>query len=235
MSTTLLQLSDPHISEDPGTVARLRRVLEIPSSRRPDAIIVTGDVADNGRAGEYRAFGEAMAGGQPWIAIPGNHDHPDTLREVLGQQRCPALDVGPVRVIGLDVTVPGADHGLLDEETVRSAEAAAAGAGHVVLALHQPPVPIGHAYVDAIMLRNPEALTALVQRIPGVRAILSGHVHTPLAASLSGVPVRGAPGIVSALTLAPDPPEMRGDCPPGMALHHITEDGDVTTTFHPGF
>jgi 3',5'-cyclic AMP phosphodiesterase CpdA len=236
MSVTLLHVSDPHMTDNPVAVPRLRQALELPPSRQPDATVVTGDIADHGREVEYRAFAAVMAQhSSAWVAVPGNHDHPDTLRTVLKQDRCPTLDVGPVRVIGLDVTVPDEDHGFLGPDIARLVTAKAAGADQVVLALHQPPVRTGHAYADTMLLTNPEALTNLARRLPRVLAILCGHVHTALASSLDGIPVLGAPGIASTLMLDPDHhPLASPDWPPGMALHRIDDDGTVTTTFHYG-
>jgi 3',5'-cyclic AMP phosphodiesterase CpdA len=236
MGITLLHVSDPHMTDDPVAAQRLRQALELPPSRQPDATVITGDVADHGLEAEYRAFAAVMAQhNRAWVAVPGNHDHPDTLRTVLQQDRCPTLDVGPVRVIGLDVTVPGEDHGFLGPDTARLVMAKAAGADQVVLALHQPPVRTGHAYADTMLLTNPEALTDLARRLPRVLAILCGHVHTALASSLDGIPVLCAPGIASTLRLDPDHrPLASRDSPPGMALHRIDDDGTVTTTFHHG-
>jgi len=235
MTFSVLHLSDPHLTEDPAAIARLRQTLDLPASRRPDAIVVTGDVADHGRPEEYGAFAAAMAGQPPWFAVPGNHDDPSTLRAVLGLDECPVIDVGPVRVIGLDVTVPGEDHGFLRAETADLVVAAAAGAERVVLAFHQPPLGIGHAYADTMPLTNPEALVELTRRLPPVVAIFCGHVHTAFASSLDGIPVLGAPGIASSLALDPDRrPLTLGDVAPGLALHRIAADGTLTTTFHPG-
>ncbi|KAA5832627.1 metallophosphoesterase [Saccharopolyspora hirsuta] len=232
MSATLLHVSDPHLTADPASAERLRQVLDLAAPRRPDAIVATGDISDHGEPAEYRAFAEVMADRPPWLAIPGNHDHPATLRAELRQDRCPVLEAGHVRVIGLDVTVPGEDHGFLRDDAAQAAEAAARGAHQVVLALHQPPVLIGHSYVDAIPLTNPEALVGLLGRLPRVVAVLSGHVHTPLVSSLAGVPVLGAPGVASELAVDPDRRPLMFGGAPGMALHRIGDDGTVTTTFH---
>jgi 3',5'-cyclic-AMP phosphodiesterase len=232
MSVTLLHVSDMHVTDDPGTVDRLRRVLNVPPARRPDAIVVTGDVADHGAPAEYQAFAAAMPDTPPWLAVPGNHDDPAALRSALGMAECPTLDVGRVRVVGLDVTVPGENHGYLTEDTARLAVERAAGAERVVLAFHQPPVRTGHAVADSMLLTNPDALADLVRRLPVV-AVLCGHIHTPLAARLAGVPVLAAPGVASALTFDPDQrPITEPEAAPGFALHRIDDDGAVTTSFH---
>jgi Icc protein len=235
MSVTLLQISDSHLTADPISVRRLRAVLDLPQTRRPDAIVATGDIADHGLSEEYEAFADVMTARPVWLAVPGNHDDPKTLQEVLRQDRCPVLDVGAVRVIGLDVTVAGANHGFLRDDTADTVTALAAGARYVVLALHQPPIKTGHAMADAMLLTNPDALAALVRRLPRVVAILCGHIHTPLASSLAGTPVVCAPGVASTLALDPDRrPITTADSPPGMALHRIDDDGTLTTTFHHG-
>jgi 3',5'-cyclic-AMP phosphodiesterase len=233
MSVILLHISDPHISEDPTSLDRLHAVLDLPLARQPHAIVATGDIADHGRAPEYEAFAKAMAGRPPWLAVPGNHDDPDTLRAVLRQDRCPVLAAGTVRVVGLDVTVPGENHGFLRAETANEAVARADGARHVVLALHQPPIRTGHAVADAMLLTNPQALAELVHRLPRVVGILCGHIHTALASSLAGTPVLCAPGVASTLALDPDRrPITNSASAPGMALHRIEDDGTITSSFH---
>ncbi|MGW6929984.1 metallophosphoesterase [Lentzea sp. NPDC054927] len=225
--TTLLHLSDPHLDGSPERADRLRAVLDLlPPSRRPDAIVVTGDVADKGTADGYAQFQAVMEGREPWLAVPGNHDSPALLAASA------FLDVGDLRVLGLDVTVAGENHGELRPEVADQAASLAAEAGRTVLAFHQPPVRIGHSYVDPMRLHNAEALAALVERIGNVEAILCGHVHTPSASSFAGVPVLIAPGIVSALRLDPgQSPLADQEHAPGMALHWF-EHGVVTTTFH---
>lgn len=231
MTATLLHVSDPHLTDDPS-VRRLTAVLDLPRARRPDAVIATGDIADHGRPGEYESFAKAMATRPPWLAVPGNHDDPDPLRTVLRQDRCPVLDVAAVRVIGLDVTVPGAGHGFLRADSAREAVARAEGARHVVLAFHQPPITTGHALADGILLTNRDALAELVRRLSRVVAILCGHVHLPLAATFAGTPVLCAPGIASTPVLdRQDRLVLDRDTPPGVAVHRIDDDGTVTTVF----
>lgn len=225
--TTLLHLSDPHLDGSRERADRLRAVLDLlPPFRRPDAIVVTGDVADTGAADAYAQFQAVMEGREPWLAVPGNHDSPALLAGP------PFLDVGDLRVLGLDVTVAGENHGELRDEVAEQAVRLAAGAGRTVLAFHQPPVWIGHSYIDSMRLLNAESLASLVNRIGTVTAILCGHAHTAAVSSFAGVPVLMAPGIVSALRLDPaDRPIASLTHAPGMALHSF-EDGAVTTTFH---
>lgn len=230
MSLTVLHLSDPHLDGGAERIARLRAALDLlPDSRRPDAVLVTGDVADSGDPVAYAQFRDAMDGRGPWLAVPGNHDDPAQF----GTPPVGTLDLGSLRIIGLDVTVPGEDHGELRPETADRAAAAAEGAAVTVLAFHQPPITLGHGYIDPMGLRNPDALAGLIDRIGTVAAVLCGHAHTAGAGTFAGVPVLLAPGIVSALGTDPDrrPLTDGGLLPPGAALHRF-DGAAVTTTFH---
>ncbi|GAA1673424.1 metallophosphoesterase [Glycomyces endophyticus] len=230
MSLTLLHLSDPHLDGGDTRAHRLRSALDLmPASRRPDAVVITGDVADHGTEPEYAQFRRIMADRGPWIAAPGNHDDPARLGD---DGPVTSLDLEGLRVIALDVTVPGQDHGRLRPEVADLAVEHAAGARATVLAFHQPPLALGHSYIDSMRLRNPDAVEALIARIGTVAAVLCGHAHTPGAAVFAGVPLLLAPGIASALRPDPDHrPLTNSDVPPGAALHRF--DGPaVTTTFH---
>lgn len=237
MTTTLLHLSDSHLDGSAERADRLLAVLNLlPASRRPDAIVLTGDLADTGSDEEYaqvRATLEKKAVA-PWIAVPGNHDDPARLAAALGARTdVSVLDAGGLRILGLDVTVAGEDHGELRETVAEQAVALADGARRTVLAFHQPPVPIGHAYADPMRLRDAEALAKLVERIGTVAAVLCGHVHTPVTTTFAGVPLLVAPGIASALRLDPDQqPLTSRSHAPGLALHRFENDGAVLTSFH---
>ena len=80
MTTTLAQLSDPHIRVGPNDQrsaaaleAAVRSVLAL--DPQPVAVIVTGDLADGSTPAEYARFRELIAPlRMPVHVIPGNHD-----------------------------------------------------------------------------------------------------------------------------------------------------------------
>jgi 3',5'-cyclic AMP phosphodiesterase CpdA len=194
--TVFAHLSDPHIDLSDVLLDRFQAAVD----RLPavDAILVTGDIADHGLDTEYRAFlGELPD--HPRVVVPGNHDERAMFERALGSRNS-LLDLDEVRIIGLDSSVAGEDHGFLDDETLDFArEAIATAPGNVVLAMHHHAVPVGHPLIDATALQNPSDLAALIG--PSVLAVLSGHVHTAVSATFAGVPAIGAPGIASTLRL----------------------------------
>ena len=89
-STFLVQLTDLHIRE-PGRLAygridtapylerAVHSVLRLP--QRPDAVVITGDLSDFGRAAEYEHLARLLAPlTMPVYLMPGYHDDRDQLR-----------------------------------------------------------------------------------------------------------------------------------------------------------
>jgi 3',5'-cyclic AMP phosphodiesterase CpdA len=72
---TLLHLSDLHFGRiDPATLAPL---LATAKEIRPDLVIVSGDLTQRARRGQFREARDFLAAlPQPQIVVPGNHDVP---------------------------------------------------------------------------------------------------------------------------------------------------------------
>lgn len=235
----IAHLSDPHLDTSPQRLRRFKAVLAAVSSLpNVDAIVVSGDLADHGGPDEYAQLFAALPADVPTIVVPGNHDLSETmLRSQARAGRAPSLsgvlDVGNVRVIGLDSHIDARDEGRLSPETIDFARHAVRSAsGPIVLALHHPPVPVGHDVADLWGLANPGDLEALILENPRIVGVFTGHVHTALAASFAGVPVLGAPGIVSTMRLGSRvDPIADESAMPGLAVHTI--DGSfIRTVFH---
>ncbi len=205
----LAQLSDPHLGADWGDgdpLRRLRdavaRVAALPD--RPDALLVSGDLTDDGSAAGCAAVREALEplGLEPHV-LPGNHDEREVLRAAFGLPGAGAepvnhaAELGPLRLLCLDSTVPGAVHGALDRERLQwlEAELAAAPEQPTVLALHHPPLATGMAAWDGNNLGAADrlALAEVLGRHPQLRLVLGGHLHRTVAATLAGRPVLAAP------------------------------------------
>src|SRR5271167_134518 len=96
----------------------------------PDAVIASGDLTDHGRPEEYDLLREILSGLIPPVfVIPGNHDRRDVLLKAFaGEDYMPppdapfvnyAIDRYPVRLVGLDTSVPGHHHGMMCEDRLR--------------------------------------------------------------------------------------------------------------------
>ncbi len=232
----ILHLSDTHVRRATGVDGRgvdarasLRRILrdcaEVPGL---DALVVTGDVADDGSREAYAdvrnlvgAF--ARERGIPAILSTGNHDERHAFTEVLGcghletagtvrlesadEERAAASLVGGYRIVTLDSLVPGKGYGRISAaqlDWLRDVLAEPAPAG-TVLAFHHPPIAVAGVEVQrALGLRNPHELAETI-RDSDVRVMLCGHFHLQLFGMLESVPVWVTPGVVNRVDLTATP------------------------------
>lgn len=252
----LLHLSDLHVVA-PGamasavldTPALLRAAIDIIVARLPalgalDAVLVTGDISDDGSAESYAlARTELLRLGLPLLVLPGNHDLRDPLRAAFRDHApLPAagrldwhIDLGDTRIIGLDTLVEGQGGGILTPESLRFLEDAIVTAqGRTILvALHHPPRAIGIEFMDAIGLGNAAALAPVLDRASRPVTVLAGHVHGVYVAGLGRHRLCTAPALCSAFAF-----DMRAEArvgfhtgPTGFAL--VDTDGDGLWTAMP--
>jgi 3',5'-cyclic-AMP phosphodiesterase len=245
----LVQLSDPHVGAtwadgDPvsGLRAAVESVCRLPD--HPDAVLMSGDLADNAADGEYELVRELLTQiGAPVYVLPGNHDDRDTLRRhfdlrgALGTPVQYAVDLGPLRLVLLDSTRPGEDRGELDAErlTWLDAELAVAPDRVTLLALHHPPVSTGIAAWDEIGLpaADRRALGDVLERHLQVRRIVAGHVHRTMTAELAGRAVLTVPSTYIQTRLSFDSDEIETAAePPGFAVHALL-DGELASHVQP--
>lgn len=200
----------------------------------PDLVILSGDLVDTGSGDEYAQALELLATiRKPLLAIPGNHDEREAFRSAFldrpwmarsGPLHVVADGFGPVRIIGFDVTVPGAHHGDVDD-------AAAAWLDDVleadperptIIMMHQPPLQTGVPYLDAYRCFNAARLEAIIRRFPAVERVLCGHVHRMMQVRFGGTLLMTAPSTTTSIALRPWPDAEPASFvePPAMLLHH---------------
>ncbi|WP_072806896.1 phosphodiesterase [Rhodococcoides yunnanense] len=205
----LLHLSDTHLVEGGDlygavdSTASLRRVLgDIEASGvRPDALIFTGDLTDQGEPGAYdrlRALVEPVAGAldAQLVWAMGNHDDRATFRaRLLDQEPTTGSvdrvhDIDGLRVITLDTTVPGHHYGAVSTDQLDWLAGVLATPAEfgTILAMHHPPVPAVLDLAVVVELIDQQALAETL-RGSDVRSILAGHLHYSTTATFAGIPV----------------------------------------------
>jgi 3',5'-cyclic-AMP phosphodiesterase len=197
----------------------------------PDAVLISGDLAEHGAADEYERIAE-LAGrlGAPLHVLAGNHDDRAALRRHFGLPGTDAepvqyaVELGPLRLVVLDSTRPGEERGELDAGRLAWLEATLAAGPDVpaLVALHHPPVAIGIPAFDAIGLpaADRRALGDVVSAHPQVSAIVAGHVHRAVSADLGGRTVLAAPSTYVQARLDFGAEEFRfSDDPTGFVVH----------------
>ncbi|WP_139416197.1 metallophosphoesterase family protein [Agromyces laixinhei] len=234
----IAHLSDTHLDESSARLRRLQAVLnQVADLGNVDALLVSGDIADHGDVGEYEQFFAALPG-LPTLVVPGNHDLSAPLLAAMRAHGHPpslnaTLDVGGLLLVGLDSHLDRNDHGELGSATVEYAHEQLSGTDDpAVLVMHHPPVPIGHHVMDRFGLANGDVLAAIIHAHENVVGVFTGHVHTAVATAFAGVPLLGAPGIVSTMRLgSKTDPIADPDAMPGLAVHTV-DGATIRTVFH---
>jgi 3',5'-cyclic AMP phosphodiesterase CpdA len=252
----LCQISDLHI-KTPGslsygvvdTAAALRNCVDhiLGLRQRPDALVVTGDLTDFGRADEYGHLRALLAPlPMPVYLLPGNHDDRDALRAAFPEhaylrQTSPyiqyAVDAAPLRLLALDTTIPRESGGALDADRLAWLEARLdeARGRPVVILMHHPPFRTGIGHMDEIGLADARPLEAIVRRHLNVERVLCGHLHRPIQVRFGGTIASTCPSPAHqvVLDLAEDAANAFTLEPPGYRLHRW--DAEVGLVSHTAF
>lgn len=231
--TRILQISDPHVVA-PGRLVSGRlntsvlfertidQILQdLPRLHPVDAVIVTGDVTDDGAMDSYAFFRTQIARlNLPYLVIPGNHDARDTMRQgFAGQPWMPATGplnwsqrVGNIRLIGLDTLIPEEGRGEVTVETLRFLRGALDDMTEeaALIALHHPPYACGIAFMDVLGLSGIAELHDVLAEARADIRLICGHVHSLSVGSVGRHIAISSPSCVSSFT-----PDFRADGPKG--------------------
>lgn len=238
----LLQLSDCHlfsrsralcgINTDRSFKAVLSEVKR--DSVKPDAILVTGDVSQDGSAESYRRFARYFRFfKKPVYVLPGNHDSPSAMRRVLrgGQvQAVRKARLGSWKLFLLDSNRPGRNDGQLrTSELARLRRALRREtASPVLVTLHHNPFPLGSPWLDTMTLKNGPAFMGLIRNHKNVRLLAFGHVHQAYEKRFGRFLSVGAPS--TCLQFKPKSVKMKIDTrPPGYRWLFLFTNGKVET------
>jgi Icc protein len=247
----IAQLSDPHVrpkgvlyhgvtDSNQAFADAIHHVLTL--DRRPDLMLITGDLVDDGRPEAYDALRDILASLTiPFLVIPGNHDDRENLRKAFSDHAylptegplhyC--VDDYPVRIIGLDSTVPGLHHGHIDAAGLRwlKTTLSADTTKPTMLMLHHPPFACGIPYMDEYRYFEGDQLAAVVKGFDNIEIVLCGHVHRSMLTRWANTVVSACPSTATEidlqLTASAQPASHLG--PRACMLHLWTERGGLVS------
>lgn len=240
----IAQITDCHIGffrSDVGgaNTQRLRAVLDRlrDGPNRPDLLLLSGDLTEFGDAASYARLAEMLADLPfPVQLMVGNHDDRAALRATFPGTPVDrgfvqyVLPLPGLRLIALDTLEPGRHGGAFCAERAGwlSDQLDADPATPVVIAMHHPPFVSGLDWLDGAEDAPWIArFTAAIAGRPQVRAIIAGHLHRTIHASVAGVPLTVCPSTAPTVALnlspidseQPDGRAMIVDEPAAYALH----------------
>lgn len=249
----IAQLSDLHVTQPGDPIGgRNRERLEVALDtifefgRKPDLIVVTGDIAEQGNIESYRMFIDVMTQATlPWAATLGNHDSNEAFFASLAEAPDCRFRAGRVHtfedwaLVLADTSAVPHHGGWFDEGRAAQLTRDLASTAHLstVLAIHHPPTAIGLDWIDS----DPDAdwikrLGECLAGQPQVQLIICGHVHVAASGSFKETPFTICPS-----TAQPGWPDLSAlgrerrdgrpliiEGPPAFALHHICAGRDTT-------
>ena len=247
----IAQLTDPHIKRGRrtaygrvDTAALFEAAVDHVNRLAPkaDAALVTGDLTDTGTLEEYGEVRPILDRLEcPYFVIPGNHDDAATMRQAFGDHDYMpeggdflhyAIDAYPVRLVGLDSTVPGQPGGLLCADRLEWLDACLSAQPDApsLLFMHHPPFETGIGHMDVQNLANAGEFIRLLSRHSQVRHVACGHVHRAIDTVIGGVAISIGPNAAHSVSLdvADGAPSSFTMEPPMMRLFHWI-DGQVVT------
>jgi len=232
--TLIAQITDPHLRDDgadpchdPAQAMRGAFARIAAMARRPDAILLTGDIIDRSAAGYAHALPLLRAAPVPLLPMPGNHDPAPAFRAAFADWAAFAPGhlsytrrLGDVVVIALDSTLPDGRGGVDAARLDWLAGALAGARAPVVLALHHPPFPTHAPHLDRAGFAEAGALAELIAD-SAVCRVIAGHSHRAIQTLWAGrmCSTARAIGHGLSLSLSGDHPHRPVDTPPGFDLH----------------
>ena len=243
-SVRIVQLTDTHLCKSQGgtllgmdTDHSLQAVIDLVKTERPqmDLLLGTGDLSDQGALEAYRRLQQYFAqltGVHCWL--PGNHDDRGNMVAVADHPLRLSREIRLARwqVIMLDSQVPGEVGGELGPGELafleESLAAAAAEDLFSLVCLHHQPVKIGCDWLDEQMVVDAPAFFAVLDRFPGVKGVLWGHVHQQVDRRHGDIQLMASPS--TCVQFAPGSADFKADSEsPGYRWLELHQDGGLET------
>ncbi|MGB2698192.1 MAG: metallophosphoesterase [Candidatus Zixiibacteriota bacterium] len=180
----IVHISDLHVFSPNFVPEWGEKVIHMVNSLKPEILVVTGDLTDEGHQHEYE---EAKAylnriKVENKIVVPGNHDARNegyVLFEDIFKTRYPVYEDERVVILGIDSSEPDIDEGHIGREIYDSIKQKLPEEEKIkILAMHHHLIPIpGTGRERYIPVDAGDALKLCVDT--KVNFVLSGHKHKP--------------------------------------------------------
>ncbi len=218
----IAQITDCHLPADAERSYRginprrnLKVCLDKVKTIRPDVLLLTGDLSEDGSRESYRFLKTSFKPlAVPVLALPGNHDDAGLLEEFFPGSPVDSISVsehGAWQIIRLNSCQPGKPEGRLGERTLIELEDFLKNSEDrpLLIALHHQPIAIGSPWIDKYALLQPQPLLQMIDRYANVKAVVWGHIHQAYASDRNGTAMLGGPSsainaVPGALKFTPD-------------------------------
>ena len=191
----IVHMSDLHLTKDgapiweTNTMEHFNLSIDIIRGMKDiDAIVVTGDISNDGSEWTYRYADRLFSSlGIPTYCCPGNHD---SLKMMLDEYKPSFYQVLPHsciiegwKLVMLNSVVPADDNpdqnksrGFLSGESLNYVQQELEEGLPTIIALHHPPLEPG-GWLNRRLLENRDIFNQTIQSYPNTRLVIYGHIH----------------------------------------------------------
>jgi len=239
----IVQITDFHLLADPertmmgiNTEASFAAVLNATRQKHTpvDLVMLTGDLVQESTPATYSRLKRQLAALQaPCYCLPGNHDDPRLIEQVLAQDNIffqPRVLLRGWQLICLDSTIPNDPCGYLRKQQMDLLASFLADQPErfALVCLHHSPLPTGSQWLDTMRLGNAEEMFAVLDRYPRVKGVIFGHVHQALDITRRGMRLLACPS--TCFQFKPENGDFALDAvPPGYRWLNLYANGDIET------
>lgn len=190
MTFRVAQITDIHLTAEPGsklygvdTALSLQNIVtQIHKlDKKPELIIATGDVAEDGAIKTYQRFCELLEEVKiPVYLLPGNHDDLSNMETVFNNPEFNCVGATAIRDWGfifVNSKVSYQSHGFVDatalialEQNIIKMEGQS-----ILVAMHHTPSRVCPSF--GCQLENATEFTALLNKHSNVKGVIAGHTH----------------------------------------------------------
>ncbi len=205
-TTRVVQITDCHLLATPGellygvdTAKSLQKIVAHINtlSPQPDLIILSGDIAQDGKAESYHRIRTILADiSAPIYAIPGNHDDLAIMRSALlnGAIKMAFSAVyNTWQFIFIDSTVENCDFGLVDDLSLNELKTFLESSEHrpSLIAMHH--TPTFECSATDCQLQNRKQFLKVIQQVGNVKGVIAGHTHCQSDQLISDIQLMATP------------------------------------------
>lgn len=181
----IIHISDIHITKKGQTIWGVntlehfnKALKRISCLGRIDAIIISGDLSDDGSRWSYEYIDKAVGQiGIPTYCCAGNHDNLEELYcdyTPSFYKTCEVFKLQSWTFIMLNSAVPGMSRGQFNYENLL--HLLQSNDAPIALVLHHPPIE-QDGWLNRKLLENQEDFNALIRQYGNVHLVLYGHTH----------------------------------------------------------
>ncbi len=165
----------------------LKKIKEI----KPELIVITGDITNSGYLEDYEEAKEFIDSleSERKLIVPGNHDARNAgylLFEELFKTRYPVMQIGNLKIVGVDSSQPDLDDGHIGRSIYDFVRKELEGFPLKVVILHHHLVPVPETGRERNIPMDAGDFLKLISELK-VNLVLCGHKHVPWLWKLNGI------------------------------------------------